>query len=96
MGQVFTNPLPLALLLWAVRPAWWPVAAAAIALRAAAGWATAGHALRDPLIRRLWWLVPFQDIASLLAWVGGFFGNTIVWRGRKYYLLPDGRFELVQ
>jgi ceramide glucosyltransferase len=95
-GQIFTNPLPLALLLWAARPAWWPVAAATIALRAAAGWATAAHALRDPLIRRLWWLVPLQDIASLLAWIGGFFGNTIVWRGRKYYLLPDGRFELVQ
>ena len=25
IGQVFTNPLPLALLLCAVRPAWWPV-----------------------------------------------------------------------
>jgi ceramide glucosyltransferase len=96
VGQVFTNPLPVALLLWAVRPAWWPVVVATIALRIAAGWATAGHALRDPLVRRLWWLVPFQDIASLLAWIGGFFGNTIVWRGRKYYLLPDGRFELVQ
>jgi ceramide glucosyltransferase len=63
--------------------------------RAAAGWATAHHALRDPLTRRLWWLVPLQDVASFLAWIGGFFGNTILWRGRKYYLLPDGRFELV-
>ncbi len=96
VGQVFTNPLPLALLLWAARPAWWPAAAAAVALRIAAGWATAGYALRDPLVPRLWWLVPVQDIASLLAWIGGFFGNTIIWRGRKYYLLPDGRFELVQ
>jgi ceramide glucosyltransferase len=96
VGQVFTNPLPLALLLWIARPAWWPVAAATIALRIAAGWATAGHVLRDRLIRRLWWLVPVQDIASLLVWIGGFFGNTIIWRGRKYYLLPDGRFELVQ
>ncbi len=96
VGQVFINPLPLALLLWAVSPGWWPLAAATLVLRAAAGWATAGLALRDPLIRRLWWLVPAQDIASFLAWIGGFFGNTIVWRGRRYYLLPDGRFELVQ
>jgi ceramide glucosyltransferase len=96
IGQVFTNPLPLALLLWAASPAWWPAAAATVALRGIAGWATAGHALRDPLVRRLWWLVPVQDIASFLAWIGGFFGNTIVWRGHRYYLLPDGRFELVQ
>lgn len=96
VGQVFTNPLPLAVLLWAVRPAWWPAAVATLILRIAAGWATAGYVLHDPVVRRLWWLVPVQDFASLLAWIGGFFGNTIIWRGRKYYLLPDGRFELVQ
>jgi ceramide glucosyltransferase len=93
VGQLFTNPLPLALALWAVRPGWWAVALAAVALRAAAGWATAGHVLRDRLTRRLWWLVPVQDLASFAVWVGGFFGNTIQWRGREYYLLADGRFE---
>ena len=95
VGQVFTNPLPLALLLWAARPEWWPVVAITAIFRAAAGCATAGVALRDPLARRLWWLVPLQDAASFVGWIGGFFGNTILWRGRKYYLLRDGRFELV-
>ncbi|HLK64102.1 MAG TPA: bacteriohopanetetrol glucosamine biosynthesis glycosyltransferase HpnI [Bryobacteraceae bacterium] len=95
VGQVFTNPVPLALLVSAVRPAWWPVLATTLVFRAAAGWATAEHALDDPLVRRLWWLVPLQDVLSFLVWVGGFFGNTILWRGRKYYLLPDGRFELL-
>jgi ceramide glucosyltransferase len=93
IGQVFTNPLPPALLLCAVKPEWWPVLAATALFRAAAGWATAEHVLRDPLTRRLWWLTPLQDIASFLVWIAGFFGNTIVWRGRKYYLLRDGRFE---
>jgi ceramide glucosyltransferase len=95
VGQVFTNPLPLALLLWVAAPEWWPVVAAAVILRAASGWATAGLALRDPLTARLWWLVPVQDLASFLTWIGGFFGNTIVWRGRRYYLRVDGRFELI-
>ena len=36
-----------------------------------------------------------QDVLSLAMWVGGFFGNTIVWRGQKYYLRPDGRFRRV-
>ncbi len=96
VGQVFTNPLPLALLLWVTEPSWWPVLAVTLLFRAAAVWATAGHALRDPLVARLWWLVPLQDLASFAAWIGGFFGNTILWRGRRYYLRTDGRFELLQ
>ena len=56
--------------------------------------ATAGHVLHDPLAGRLFFLVPVQDLLSFGMWIGGFFGNTIQWRGRKYYLLPDGRFEL--
>ena len=93
IGQVFTNPLPPALILCAVKPEWWPVLGVTALARAAAGWATAEHVLRDPLTRRLWWLTPLQDIASFLVWMAGFFGNTIVWRGRKYYLRRDGRFE---
>jgi ceramide glucosyltransferase len=96
IGQLFTNPLPLALLLWAVRPEWWPALAVTVFFRAAAGWAAAEHVLRDPLTRRLWALVPLQDLASFLVWIAGFFGNTILWRGRKYHLLPDGRFEPLQ
>jgi ceramide glucosyltransferase len=95
VGQVFTNPLPLALLLWAAAPAWWPLVLLTVAFRAAAAWATAGHCLRDPLVRRLWWLVPVQDIASFICWAAGFFGNTILWRGRTYYLRRDGKFEEV-
>jgi len=94
VGQLFTNPLPLAILLWVAQPAWWPLSAAAVALRAAAAWATAGMVLHDRLTARLWFLLPVQDIASFLVWIAGFFGNTILWRGRKYYVLPDGRFEL--
>ncbi len=95
VGQVFTNPLPLALILCAVRPEWLPALAAAAVLRAGAGWAAAGLVLNDPLARRLWWLVPVQDVASFLAWIAGFFGNTILWRGRRYRVRPDGRFEPV-
>ena len=96
IGQLFTHPLPLALFLWAARPEWWPVVPAAAIFRATAGWVTALHALDDPLTRRLWWLGPVQDMASFLLWLAGFFGNSILWRGRKYALLADGRFEPVR
>jgi ceramide glucosyltransferase len=93
VGQVFLNPLPPALLLWAAAPASWPVVAAAAAFRAVAAWATAGRVLRDPLVRRFWFLLPLQDLAGFLIWIAGFFGNTILWRGRRYHLRRDGRFE---
>jgi len=96
LGQIFTNPVPLALLMWMTEPAWWPLAAAAVACRAAAAWAAAELALRDRLTRRFWWLLPLQDVVALLTWIGGFFGNTILWRGRRYNLLPDGRFQPLQ
>jgi len=96
IGQLFTIPLPLAVLLWIVQPAWWPLAAATLMLRAIAGYFTAGQVLHDGLTARLFWLVPVQDTLSLTMWIAGFFGNTILWRGRTYYLRADGRFELVQ
>lgn len=94
IGEIFTHTLPLALVMLAVHPAWWPWFAAAVAGRAAAAWATAEYALRDPLTRRRWFLVPLQDLAQFAVWIAGFFGNTILWRGRRYVLLPDGRFEV--
>jgi ceramide glucosyltransferase len=96
IGQLFTIPLPLAVLLWLVQPAWWPLAAATLVLRAIAGVFTAWYVLRDGLTARLCWLVPVQDVLSLMMWVAGFFGNTILWRGRRYYLRADGRFELLE
>jgi len=95
VGQIFTNPLPLALALWAAKPEWWPIVLATVVLRALAGWATVEHVLHDRLTRRRWCLIPLQDLASFVVWVAGFFGNTILWRGRKYYLLANGRFELL-
>jgi ceramide glucosyltransferase len=94
-GQIFTNPLPLALLLWLAVPKLWPVAAVTVLFRALAAWSTAGWVLHDPLTRRRWWLIPIQDLMSALVWLLGFFGNTINWRGRRYKLLPDGRFQFV-
>ncbi len=94
VGQVFTNPLPIALLLWAAMPSAWPAMAVTAVVRAAAAWAVAGYILRDPLTARLWWLIPIQDAAGFLGWVAGFFGDTIVWRGRRYRVLADGRFVL--
>ena len=69
------------------------VAAISILLRAASAWACAGWVLHDRLTARLFWLLPIQDILAFLIWIAGFFGNHIIWRGRKYVLHADGRFQ---
>ena len=92
LGQLFTMPLPLALLVCAVNPSWWPVVPATLLMRGVAAYVVSARVLRAKLN---WGLVPLEDITAFCFWLSGFFGNTIVWRGRRYRLYSDGRFELV-
>jgi ceramide glucosyltransferase len=89
-GQLFTNPLPLALLLWLLEPRAWPLVAVTLVVRTAAAWAVAGWVLHDPLTRSHWWSLPLQDLLSFFVWIAGFFGNKILWRGKEFYLTKDG------
>ena len=93
-GQVFTYPLPLAILLCLLWPATWPVVPVTLLLRGWAAAATAVFVVRDPLFRAQWWLLPFQDVLGFLVWFGGFLGDTIVWRDRKCTVLRDGRLQV--
>jgi ceramide glucosyltransferase len=91
VGQLFTMTLPLALLMFAAAPEWWPAAIAAIALRFASAYVVSRAVARA---RIDWLLLPVEDVVAFLFWISGFFGSTIDWRGRRYRVHPDGRFEL--
>jgi ceramide glucosyltransferase len=95
VGQLFTYPVPLALILTLWAPQWWPMLIVALLLRGISGWQTAIRILQDPLVGRAPWLVPVQDVVSFLYWTAGFFGNTIAWRGKRFYLRKDGTFTRV-
>jgi ceramide glucosyltransferase len=92
-GQIFTYPLPLALLLWTSWPRAWPLVVFTLLLRSGAALAT-GMIVRDSLPLGQWWLLPIQDILGFLVWMGGFLGDTIVWRDRKCTVLRDGRLHV--
>jgi ceramide glucosyltransferase len=93
LGELFTKPTALALIVCMVAPGAWGVLPVALFFRACVAWVTAVEILNDPLIQRYWWLLPVEDIASFVTWVLGFFGKTITWRGRNLVVAQDGSFS---
>jgi ceramide glucosyltransferase len=92
VGQLFTMPFPLAVLVFAASPAWWPVLPVALMVRALAAYMVSARVLRAKIN---WLLLPVEDVMGFCFWIAGFFGNTISWRGRRYLLSSDGRFKLI-
>ena len=92
IGQLFTMPVPLALIVCTFSPGWWPVLPVALAVRAVAAYVVSVRVLRTKVN---WALLPIEDLIGFFFWIAGFFGNTISWRGRRYRLSADGRFELI-
>ena len=82
-GQLFTYTLP-----WLLLGLPWSLLAAPLWI-----WSKVETARLTVHARPSWFLIPAAELASFLYWVGGFFGNTIAWRGQNYYLHTDGRFE---
>ncbi|MGC2743108.1 MAG: bacteriohopanetetrol glucosamine biosynthesis glycosyltransferase HpnI [Candidatus Angelobacter sp.] len=93
-GQIFTYPLPLALVFCAAYPAAWPVLLLTVILRGSAALATARNIVHDPITQKQWWLLPVQDVIGFVIWISGFVGDKIVWRNRKCTVLRDGRLHV--
>ena len=89
-GQLFTMPVPIAIAALALAPRLWMAAAVVIAIRFLAAYVVSSRVLRA---RIPWTLLPVEDVLGFCFWIAGFFGNTIQWRGRRYRVFPDGRFE---
>jgi ceramide glucosyltransferase len=95
IGQLFTNPIPLALILWVMNGRLWPLLVVSVILRAVVAYTTGSLVLKDRLWIRYSPLIPLQDVLSFVFWILGFTGNSIAWRGRRYRVNRDGTFDLI-
>lgn len=88
-GMLFTHGLP-----WAIAAAFVAPSAAIGAaylggyfgLRFAMAWAVGVWGLRDPVLRRRFWLLPVRDLLSFFVWLASFGMNRIEWRGSSFTL----------
>jgi ceramide glucosyltransferase len=92
VGQLFTMATPVALLSCAIAPRLWLAALVAMVMRAAAAHVVSMRVLHA---RTNLALLPIEDLLGFCFWIAGFFGNTVTWRGRRYRVFADGKFEQV-
>ncbi len=90
VGQFFTHPLPVGLLIWISCPGCWPLLVVTLLFRLAAAWTVSEYILRAGVP---WLLLPLQDALGFGFWIAGFFGNSISWRGQRYTLNRDGTVQ---
>ena len=88
-GLLFTQGLPWSLAAAAVAPS--RVAAIGylgipLAARLAMAFTFGAHGLKDPLLRRRWWLIPLRDVLGFFIWVAALFWNRVSWRASKFYI----------
>jgi ceramide glucosyltransferase len=90
-GYVVTHATLWALVAFAAGQ-WW-AGALALASRMAAGLAVGRGVLGDRRVSPDCWMIPFRDLFGFAVWVGGLFGDTVIWRGKRLRLRADGRIR---
>jgi len=85
-GLLFAHGLPWVVLVALIAPHTFAAAYAAayLALGGLMAWTVAVWGLRDPLVRKRFWLLPLQDACAFAILVASFFVRRIYWRGAQY------------
>jgi len=94
IGLVLTHGLPwsvaAATLAWPLHPALGVAYLGTyLVLRLAMASTIGIWGLKDPLLRRKWWLVPLRDALAFPVWLASFFRRTVHWRGAEFYVRKD-------
>ncbi|MFZ0038917.1 MAG: bacteriohopanetetrol glucosamine biosynthesis glycosyltransferase HpnI [Candidatus Acidiferrales bacterium] len=87
LGLIFAHGLAWALLVAAIAP-WHALAlayaAAYVVLCGLMAWTVGVWGMRDPLLRKRFWLVPAQDACAFFILIFSFFTRSVHWRGAQY------------
>jgi ceramide glucosyltransferase len=86
-GQLFTKGLPWSLTAAMVAPS--RLAAIGylvipLAARLAMAFSFGAYGMKDPLVRRRWWLIPLHDAVEFFIWMVALFSNRVSWRESKF------------
>ncbi|MEW6130539.1 MAG: glycosyltransferase [Acidobacteriota bacterium] len=66
--------------------------AATLLIRWLTVWMIGVQWMRDTVLQKPLWLLPWRDAVSLLAWCAALFSNRIEWDGQVFKLQSDGSF----
>jgi ceramide glucosyltransferase len=94
-GEIFTKTLIVAGIVIGLRPETAPFVAVAVAARVGLAFAAAAVFPGGARAGFYWLLLPLEDLLSFAAWVAGFFGDTVGWRGCALRLDAEGRIGAV-
>ncbi len=96
-GQVFTFGTVASLLFLlstSASPLGWSILGLTWACRLIMAWWVGIQVLQDPVVKKLFWLIPCSDLLRFSLWCYGFSGNRIEWRGRQLQLTKEGELRL--
>ncbi|MBZ5604030.1 MAG: glycosyltransferase [Acidobacteriia bacterium] len=60
-----------------------------MAMAIVAGW----FVMRSTDVLRLIWAIPLRDLFGVAVWFAGLAGRSVIWRGRRLHLDPEGRIR---
>jgi len=86
LGFLFAQGLPWTIAAMALAPSRIAAGfvAAYVVLRLGVAFSVGVWGLCDRLIRRKWWLVPFDDALGFVVWLISLFASRVVWQGSVY------------
>jgi ceramide glucosyltransferase len=93
LGYGITHSLVASLLLFAVAPTWWSLAAVSlvIMIRCALAFTVCRGILHETAWLKWLFLLPFKDALSFVLWLVALMGSTVQWRDNRYRVLRGGK-----